>query len=70
MTFEEIINEHNDELIFVFGEHDDDDRDRHAITNMLTLSEAIADLNQRTQAKLAEVFDNSFLDLTKIEGEK
>lgn len=66
MNFEEIITEHNDKLIDVFMNAGD--ATGHTISHALGLSQKIAALNSETEARIAEIFDKSFLD-TLAQGE-
>jgi hypothetical protein len=65
-TFEEIITEHNDELIAIFVNNAPGDET--PFSGMVKIAKLSEELNARTQARLAELFDKTFLKASKIEG--
>lgn len=68
MNFEEIITEHNDELVAIFVSNAPDDET--SFSGMVKIARLSQELNKRTEARLAQLFDKSFLQTAKIESEK
>lgn len=68
MTFEEIINTHNDNLMEIFSASEVEGD--MSFSQMSTLGQKVTELNKRTENELARLFDKSFLQTAKIESEK
>jgi len=63
-TFEQIITEHNDELISIFVARGS--QPETPFSGMVQIAIESQELNKRTEARLELLFDKSFLDSTKI----
>lgn len=65
MNFEEIITEHHDELVAIFVNNAPGDET--PFSGMVKIAQLSEELNTRTQLRLAELFDRSFLKASNIE---
>lgn len=65
MNFEEIIAEHNDELVYIFSTAGENPE--KPLSHFGAIVDATNDLNRRTEEKLAAIFDKTFLDNHAIE---
>jgi hypothetical protein len=67
MDFEEVIRDHNDELIKIFNNASEIQADQ-PLTSLSTLAEQVDNLNKSTEKKMAQLFDKAFQSATGIEG--
>jgi len=65
-TFEQIINEHNNEHVQIFM--DNSPEGEMTFSEMIKIGALVDALNKKTEARLTELFDKTFLKASKIEG--